>query len=64
MSRVRLTWDEAERGVKPVPYSRAEWEAMNAAVDSYADAELRARFRRAFPEPTTGDHNAVPPTLA
>lgn len=62
--RVRLTWDEAERGVKPVPYSRAEWQAMNDAVDAYADTELRARFRRAFPQPPAGDPNAtLSPTL-
>lgn len=57
--RVRLTWEEAERGVKPPPYSRDEWAAMNAAVDAYADAELRARFHRAFPPPPAGDVNAT-----
>jgi hypothetical protein len=45
-NRVRLTWEEAERGVKPAPYSRAEWDALNAAVDAYADRELRVRLER------------------
>jgi hypothetical protein len=42
--RIRLTWEEAERGVKPVPYSREEWDAMNRAVDEYSNRELRRKL--------------------
>lgn len=51
MNRARLTLDDANSGTKPPPYTREEWEAMNRAVDAYADREFRDRFYRAFPPP-------------
>jgi hypothetical protein len=46
--RVRLTWEEAERGVQPPPFTRAEWDAMNRAVDEYANRVFRLRWWSAF----------------
>lgn len=54
MMRVRLTEDEAKRGVSPEPFSREEWRAMADASREYA-VELRERadidrFARRFRE--------------
>lgn len=48
MTRVRLTEDEAGRGVQPPLYSRAEWDAMNRAVEEYTHRLFRLRFWSSF----------------
>lgn len=46
MMRAPLTTDEAQRGVQPERFTRAEWDAMNAASRRYHDDLQRAAVER------------------